>query len=140
IDYEDFAGRTMSTKTIDIRARVTGYLQKINFKDNAQEGEDVEEGAVLYEIDPRPYKAEVDRTRASLLQARAHLHRLELDHQRASKLRESKERAITQEQFDLVTGDKAEAMAAVKVAEAHVEMAELNLSFTKVKAPIAGRV
>ncbi len=137
-DYEDFTGRTMAIKTIDIRARVTGYLKSINFKE--QEGRDVDEGFVLYEIDPRPYQAEVDRARAALLQANARRRRLELDHQRASKLRESKEKAITQADFDLITGDKAEATAAVKVAEAELQMAELRLSFTKVKAPMAGRV
>ncbi len=137
-DYEDFTGRTTAIKTIDIRARVTGYLKNINFKD--QEGRDLEEGFVLYEIDSRPYEAEADRARANLLQASARHRRLELDHERATKLQDGKERAIMQAEFDLVTGDKDEATAAVKFAEAELKMAELQLSFTKVKAPISGRV
>jgi membrane fusion protein, multidrug efflux system len=135
-DYEDFTGRTVAIRTIDIRARVTGYLDKINFKD--REGMDVEKGFVLFEIDPRPYEAEVDRTEASLLQAQSHLKRLELDYQRALKTVASK--TISKEQFDLVAGDRAEARAAVEVAKANLEIARLNVVFTKVRAPIDGRV
>jgi multidrug efflux pump subunit AcrA (membrane-fusion protein) len=75
VDYEDFTGRTSGTRTIDIRARVTGYVQKINFR--ALEGRDVERGMVLYEIDPRPYEAEVARAKANLLQANAKAKRLD---------------------------------------------------------------
>ncbi|MBI3839575.1 MAG: efflux RND transporter periplasmic adaptor subunit [Planctomycetia bacterium] len=135
-DYEDFTGRTVAVKTIDIRARVTGYLEKINFKE--QEGGDVEEGTVLFEIDPRPYEAEVLRTKANLLQAEAHLKRLNLDYRRMEKLVGDK--TVSREQFDLVAGDRAEAQATVESAKANLDLDKLNLSFTKVLAPISGRV
>ncbi len=135
-DYEDFTGRTVATKTIDIRARVTGYLTKINFSE--KEGQDVEQNSVLFEIDPRPYEAEMARTEAAFLQAQSHLKRIDLDYQRAAKTVDKK--VITQEQFDLVTGDRNEARSAVEVARANRDMARLNLSFTKVRAPISGRV
>ena len=135
-DFEDFTGRTVASKTIDIRARVTGYLNKINFKE--REGQDVEAGFVLFEIDARPYEAEVERAKASLHQAKSHLKRIELDYARAKQTRAKQ--VITQEQFDQVQGDRNEAMASIDVAQADLDLAELNLSFTKVRAPIAGRV
>jgi len=133
-DFEDFTGRTVAIKTVEMRARVTGYLETISFK----EGGYVERGAVLFTIDPRAYEAEVKRTEANLLQAQAKLKRLELDYRRAATLVET--RAITREQFDQVSGDRAQAAAAIDVAKADVELARLNLDFTKVRAPIAGRI
>lgn len=135
-DYEDFTGRTVATKTIDIRARVTGYLDKIDFE--GSEGAHVEEGFVLFEIDARPYEAEAARADASLVQAQSHYARVERDYDRASKLVENK--TITREQFDLVSGDRAEAKAAIEIAKANLDLAKLNLAFTKVRAPISGRV
>ena len=133
-DFEDFTGRTVARRTIDIRARVTGYLDKIYFKD----GGEVAQGELLFEIDPRPYLAEVARTQAAVTQAEAHLSRLDHDMQRATKLIDSKQ--ISREQYDLVAGDRAEAEAAVSVAKANLRTAKLNLDFTKVKAPLAGQI
>ena len=93
-DYEDFTGRTVATKTVEVRARVTGYLDKINFT----EGSLVKQGSVLFEIDPRSYQAEVERNEANLLQANARYKRLNLDFVRFSRLIASK--SISQEQFD----------------------------------------
>lgn len=135
-DYEDFTGRTVATRYVEIRARVTGYLEKINFK--AQEGRDVEKGAVLFEIDPRPYESEVARARANLLQAESHLKRLELDYKRIARLVESN--TVTREQFDQVSGERNEGLAAVEIAKANLQATQLNLTFTKVLAPISGRV
>jgi RND family efflux transporter MFP subunit len=135
-DYEDFTGRTVASKTIEIRARVTGYIDKINF--HAKEGRDVEVGSVMFEIDPRPYEAEVARANANLLQAATRLKRVELDYDRAKKTVAT--RTITQEQFDQVAGDRAEARAQVEIMKANLDVAQLDLNYTKVKAPISGRV
>jgi multidrug efflux system membrane fusion protein len=135
-DYEDFTGRTVAIPTIEIRARVTGYLEKINFKD--LEGEDVKRGSVLFEIDPRPYRAEVLREQANLHQAEAHLRRLDLDYQRALKLIESK--SISREQFDLAKGQREEGAASIDMINANLALARLNLGYCEVKAPIDGRV
>src|SRR5438876_737241 len=74
-DYEDFTGRTDAVFTVEVRARVTGYLDKVLFKD----GDEVKQDDPLFEIDPRPYKAEYDRAEAALAQSEAHLKRLEAD-------------------------------------------------------------
>src|ERR1700732_4110470 len=81
-DYEDCTGRTEAFKTVDVRARVTGYLDRWNFAP----GKKVRKGDVLFEIDPRSYQAELARAEATVVQAEAHLARLNLDHQRAIKL------------------------------------------------------
>jgi RND family efflux transporter MFP subunit len=133
-DFEDFTGRTVARRTIDIRARVTGYLDKIQFKD----GGEVKKDDLLFEIDPRPYQTELSRTQAALTQAEAHLKRLDHDLDRANKLIASKQ--MSPQDFDLVTGDRAEADAAVRVARANLHTAHLNLSFTQVKAPLAGQI
>ena len=113
---------------------MTGYLDKIAFKD----GGEVKQGELLFEIDPRPYQTELSRTQSALKQAQAHKARLDLDMERAKKLIGSKQ--LSQEQYDLVAGDRAEAEAAVSVAEANLHTAQLNLNFTKVKAPLAGQI
>jgi RND family efflux transporter MFP subunit len=136
LDYEDFTGRAVGTRMIDIRARVTGYLDKIHFKD--LEGRDVEKGMVLFEIDPRPYQAEVVRSQANLNQAIAHQKRVELDYQRAAKLVENN--TVSREAFDLAAGDRAEGLAEIEIAKSTLASAKLNLSFTQVVAPISGRV
>jgi RND family efflux transporter MFP subunit len=132
-DYEDFPGRTEAVNSIEVRARVTGYLDKVHFR----EGADVKKGDVLLEIDPRPYQAEYNRSDANLNLAQAHLKRLETDYQRAMSLRP---RGISQEEFDKIAGDRAEALATVGVAKAGRDLAELNLNYTKVLAPISGRI
>lgn len=133
-DYEDFPGRTDAVNSIEIRARVTGYLDHAHFK----EGTDVKQGDPLFEIDPRPYHAELDRAAANVMQAEARLKRVSADHKRALELLPRK--VISQEEFDKTAGDYAEAAAAVEVAKATRELATLNLGFTKVRAPMNGRI
>ena len=132
-DFEEFTGRTDAYQFVEVRARVTGYLDKILFKD----GDDVDEGKLLFQIDPRPYQAEVDRTVAAVEQSEAHLKRLEADHRRAVSL--FNRGVLSREEFDRISGDYEEAKAAVGITKANINLARLNLGFTKVTAPISGR-
>jgi RND family efflux transporter MFP subunit len=133
-DYEEFTGRTEAIYSIDIRARVTGYLQKVPPVDGAE----VNKGDLLFEIDPRPYKAELARMEATLAQNEAHLKRLDADFRRVSNLFSRGNAA--REEFDKSAGDRSEAEAAVGIASASRDLAQLNESFTRVEAPISGRL
>ena len=133
-DYEEFIGHTEAVYSVEVRARVTGYLDKVNFND----GDEVEKGALLFLIDDRPYKAEFDRTQATLEQGKARLTRLTLDHNRAVTL--FNKGAIGREEFDRITGDFAEGTAAIGVYTAAVDRSKLDLDFTRVTAPISGRL
>jgi RND family efflux transporter MFP subunit len=133
-DYEVFTGRTAAIETVEVRARVTGYLDATYFK----EGDVVSKYQVLALIDPRTYKAEYERTEANVGQAEAHLTRLKADYQRATI--QLARKVISQEDFDKVAGDRAEADAAVRVAKASRDTAKLNLDFTRVTASTGGRI
>ena len=134
VDYEDFTGRTEAMKSIDVRARVTGYLEKVNFR----EGFEVKDGETLFVIDPRTYQADCDRAVANLAQAKAHMVRVEADYRRARTLIQSA--AIAQADYDQALGDRDEASAMVGVAQAALNTSRLNLSFTNVTSPISGRI
>lgn len=133
-DYEEFTGRLEPAASVEVRARVTGYLDKVLFKEGAQ----VREGDPLFEIDPRTYEAELKRAEAALLQAESRLKRLQSEHQRAVTLLAS--RSIRQEDLDKLTNDRDDAEVAARLAEAARDLARLNRSFTRVVAPISGRV
>jgi RND family efflux transporter MFP subunit len=133
-EYQEFTGQTVAVETIEVRARVSGYLDQNYFKD----GDLVREGALLFQIDERPYRAEFDRTTATLAQAKAHLERLKRQEERATKLFEKK--STSEEQFEQARFDRAEAEAAVSAALASKETAELNLGFTKITSKINGRI
>jgi len=134
VDTSDFTGRTAAVESVKVRARVWGYLQKINFT----EGVLVQKDDILFEIDPRPYEATLNQAKAAVEQATARLDRMDADYQRAANL--IARRAISQEDFDRAVGDRKEALAAVGSARASRDTAQLNLDFTKVRAPVAGRV
>jgi len=131
-ENEEFTGRTESVHSVEVRARVSGYLDKANFKD----GSEVKQGDVLFEVDPRPYQAEFDRASAAVAQAEAHVVRLDADFARAQKLLATN--SISKEDYDKVFGDRAEAYANVKLAKAVQDTAQLNLKFTKITAPLTG--
>ncbi len=134
-DYEEgLVGQTAAVQMVEVRARVNGYLEKVNFRD----GDEVKEGAVLFEIDPRPYDAEVARTEASVVLSEAHYKRLEADLKRARSL--VARQAIGREEFDKIVGDYGEAGASVGIAKANHDLAKLNQGFAKVTAPISGRL
>ena len=138
-DYEDFTGHTEAMMGVEIRARVSGYLVE-GLKDGGpnKEGTEVKKGELLFEIDPRTYEADKNKAEAALAQSQAHLERLTKDLKRAEELLPT--RSIAQGDYDQIAGDHKEAEAAVKTAQAALRLAELNLEFTKVRAPCDGRV
>lgn len=133
-DYEDFAGRTEASADIEVRARVTGYLDKVLFKD----GDDVKKGDVLFEIDPRPYRAELEKAQAVVALGEARLKQADDAAKRAAALLANK--AVSPEDMDKAVGDRTEAEAAVAVARASLQAAKLALESSRVAAPFDGRV
>jgi RND family efflux transporter MFP subunit len=113
---------------------VDGYIRRVTFT----EGREVKKGEVLFEIDPRPYQAELARAEAELERAKSAASLAASDVQRAGKL--VKAQAISREEYDSRTSAEAQGGASVKAAEAAVETARLNLEWTRVRSPIAGRV
>jgi RND family efflux transporter MFP subunit len=133
-DAEEFFGKTQAEKEVLVRARVSGYLDKLNFT----EGAEVQKDDVLFEIDTRPLQAEFDRTEANVAQAESHLQRLEYDYRRAQTLANAK--SMSREEYDKCFGDLAEGRSALKAAQAARNNAKLNLDFCHVTAPISGRI
>lgn len=133
-DYADFTGRTAAVDSVEVRARVWGYLDKVNFKEGAL----VKEGDVLFEIDPRIYRADVERAVGTVAQFEARVHRLERDYHRAKNL--LARGAVGQEEYDRYEADYHEAGANLHVARANRDLAALNLDYTRVTAPVSGRV
>ena len=134
VESDEYTGRLEAVESVDIRARVNGYLQSVHFTDGAI----VTKGALLFVIDPRPYQAELNRAKAQLEQAIARFERTQKDFARAQQL--VKSRAMSQEEVDTRSADQREAQEAVQAARAAVEAARLNVEFTQVKAPISGRI
>lgn len=133
-DYEDFAGRTEPFKMVELKSRVTGYLKKIHFKD----GQDIEEGKQLFDIDDRSYKAELTKARAALLKAREHLKTTTSTYTLIKQAYDSG--TESRDKYDIAAGEMAEAGAEVEVQLAAVELAETNLRFCHITAPFDGRL
>jgi membrane fusion protein, multidrug efflux system len=127
-------GYTAAVETVDVRARVNGYLDKIYFQDGA----DVPKDAPLFLIDPRPYEATYNQAKAEMNSVEVQLKRLDADLARAEKL--LPKRTISQEEFDKTAADRAAAAANFMAKEAALQQADLNLHFCAIKAPIAGRI
>ena len=134
MEWDEFVGRLSSPKSVELRARVSGYLEKVHFK----EGTEVKEGDLLFTIDPRPYQAIADRSQAELERAKTQAELAASEAKRAATLVASK--AISAEDFEQKSKTQAEAMASVRAAAAALAAAKLDLEFTQVRAPIAGRV
>ena len=133
-DEAEFTGHTDAIKLVEVRARVNGFIDKVAFED----GQIVKEGDLLFQIDPRPFDAEVARDEASLAVAKARAKRAAADLLRAEKLISGK--TITQEEYDETIADAAESSASVKVAEASLTSSKLDREFSTVTAPIGGRM
>lgn len=134
IDHDEYVGRFIAVDSVEIRARVSGYLDKVQFKD----GQIVKQGDLLFTIDRRPFEATLAQARANLAQARANLAFATSDLGRASQL--VRDRTITEQTFDQRTQAKSVAEASVAAQEAAVRQAELDLQFTELKAPVTGRI
>ncbi|HEY4233319.1 MAG TPA: efflux RND transporter periplasmic adaptor subunit [Lacipirellulaceae bacterium] len=135
-EYADFSGRTAAVESVEVRARVNGYLEKVNFK----EGELVHKGDVLFEIDPRPYQAQVEIATGQVAAADAMVQRTQADDARAKALRASTPGAISQQDLDQYQAAADQATANADTARATLKNNQLNLDFTTVIAPIDGRV
>jgi RND family efflux transporter MFP subunit len=133
-DHADFTGRTAAVDSVDVRARVSGYLDHVNFKEGAL----VKKDDMLFQIDPRPYRADLERAKGSVAQNDARARRLERDYQRVKNL--IVRGAVGQEEYDRYEGDYREAVANLDVAKANRDLAALNLEYSRVIAPVSGRV
>lgn len=133
-EFDEFTGRFEAVERVEVRPRVSGYVTETKL----EQGREVQQGDVLFVIDPRPYEAELKRAKAELARARTQLALARSERERAEKLREG--RAISAEEFDARIAGAEQARAAVQAAEAAVEIAALNLTFTQVRAPISGLV
>jgi multidrug efflux system membrane fusion protein len=133
-DWADFTGRLEAVESVEIRARVGGYVESVHFS----EGGRVAAGDLLYQIDQRPFKAEVDRLTAERERALAQLKLAQTYRDRAERL--LARNATSQEEFEQLAADATVAAAQLASISATLEKAKLDLSFTRVTAPIAGRV
>lgn len=131
-EEEEFTGRLEAMERIEVRARVSGYLQEVSF----EEGRRVELGQTLFRIDARPFQAEEQRAAAAVRQFEARAKRLESQEQRARSLFEK--RAMSEEEYEAIRFETTEAQASHAAALASHQTAQLNLQFTTVQAPLAG--
>ncbi len=134
-DYVSFTGRTAAVESVDVRARVTGYLDSIDFKP----GEEVKKGQRLFKIDPRPYQAALDQATGQVSLTAAQLKLAVADYARSKAISRSPG-AISQEELDKSLASQETAQAALTAARATAESADLNLKFTDVISPIDGVV
>jgi len=133
-DQDEYVGRFVAVDSVEVRARVSGYLDQIHFRD----GQMVKQGDLLFTIDKRPFQNTVAQARGTLAQAKANLAFADGDLERAKQL--VRDRTITEQTFDQRTQAQRSATASVAANEAAVRQAELDLEFTELRAPVAGRI
>jgi RND family efflux transporter MFP subunit len=133
-DYFEFPGQTAAVGEVEVRARVTGYIDSIHFTD----GQEVKKGELLYTIDPRPYEAILNRAKAELARLEATLEKAHLDLARSERMLPSG--AVSKDEFEQHATQLKTTEADILAAEAAIYDAELNVGFTKVTSPIDGRV
>jgi RND family efflux transporter MFP subunit len=133
-EWDEFTGRLEAVESVEVRPRVTGYIESVNFT----EGSIVRKGDLLFVIDPRPYRAELSKAEAELARAVARAELAVADEARSAKLLDIK--AVSREEYDSRVNGSREAKADVAAARAAVDSAKLNLEFTRITAPISGRV
>jgi RND family efflux transporter MFP subunit len=133
-DYADFTARTAAVDSVEVRAHVWGYLDKVNFK----EGDLVKKGAVLFELDPRPYQALLDQAKGKVAQDEAQLAYDEAEYQRNFRL--VRTGAVSREDLEKSAAARGVDRANVAADKAVVASRQLDLEYTKVIAPVSGRV
>lgn len=134
VEWDEYTGRFEAAERVELRARVSGYLEAAHFRD----GQIVQRGELLFTIDQRPFKAELARARAEVSSAQARLALTERELARAEQLVAS--RAISEETADNRRSARAQAAADLEAARAGVAIAELNLQFTEIRSPVTGRI
>nr|WP_319552111.1 multidrug efflux RND transporter periplasmic adaptor subunit VmeY [uncultured Vibrio sp.] len=137
IDYQpskSYIGRIEAVEDTNITAQISGYLKARHF----EEGQMVEKGQLLYSIEPSSFEAQVASAKATLAQAKASLKKAELDHQRGKNL--LPRGSISQSEFDALTAALLGARAELEAANAQLKLAEVNLSYTQIRAPFSGRI
>jgi membrane fusion protein, multidrug efflux system len=133
-EWDEYTGRVVPVETVEVRPRVSGFIDAIHFKD----GDIVKQNDLLFTIDQRPYKFAVAQARAELERAEAKLEIADRDYQRAVPLVQNQ--TVTEREFDTRHSAQKDAAALVESARAILDQAELNLEWTEVRAPIGGRI
>lgn len=133
-DFDEYVGRFAAVNSVELRARVSGYLDGVHFKD----GQMVKQGDLLFTIDKRPFQYTLDQARANLVTAKSNLAYAESDLKRGQSL--VREHTITEQIFEQRAQSFRNTQAAVTGAQAAVQQAELDLQFTELRAPIDGRI
>jgi RND family efflux transporter MFP subunit len=134
IDQDEYVGRFVAVNMVEVRARVSGYLEQVHFRD----GQIVKEGDLLFSIDKRPFQNALDQAKANLVLAKSNLTFTEADYARAQQL--LRDRTISEQVYDQRAQAYRNAQASVAANEALVKQAELDLEFTELRAPVAGRI
>jgi RND family efflux transporter MFP subunit len=132
--YIEHVGATEAVNTVEVRARVRGVLEKVLFK----EGADVQQGDLLFVIEPAPYRTALDKAKGDLARTQATLARSQADYDRATEL--ARREVASETALEHARAARDEASASVQSLRAEVEQAELDLGYTEVRAPIAGRI
>lgn len=133
-DRDEFTGRLEAVNSVELRPRVGGYIESVSFT----EGSRVQKGQLLFQIDPRPYRAEVARLTAEQQRAKAQAQLAAGNRDRAQRLLD--QNAIAREEYDRLATEAAATAANVGAVDASLDVARLNLEFTRITAPISGRV
>jgi multidrug efflux system membrane fusion protein len=134
VDQDEYVGRFVAVQSVEVRARVSGYLEKVQFED----GQTVKQGDLLFTIDKRPFQNTLDQARANVATAKSNLEYTQSDLDRGRQL--VRDKTITEQTFGQRLQAFRNAQAAVAGSEAMVRQAELDLEFTELRAPVAGRI
>jgi RND family efflux transporter MFP subunit len=133
-DYDEYVGRFTAVNSVEVRARVSGYLDSVDFKD----GQIVKQGDLLFTVDKRPFQNTLDQARANLQQAKSNLIYTKADLDRGEQL--VRDKTITDQSYEQRAQAYRNAQAAVSANDAAIRQAELDVEFTELRAPIAGRI